>query len=218
MEDISIPAKVIFSIGDFQVTETMLSCTVTTVALILFAVVIRVFFIPRWEKDFRHKSAFRMLIEWIVGMFSSNADEMTESYQHICGPVYFSASAFIFFNVIIELFGLRSSISDLNMALSMGLTTFILIQAFGIAAKKWRRLSHFATIVPIITDVVVPFSMALRLFGSVFSGYLIMELIYSFAPVVLPSFMYILFTLFHAIIQSYVFMFLSMSFIKEAIE
>ena len=61
--------------------------------------------------------------------------------------------------------------------------------------------------------------MALRLFGSVYSGYLIMDIVYQTAlRNVLPVIMEPIFTLFHAFMQAYIFMFLSMNFINEAIE
>ena len=66
--------------------------------------------------------------------------------------------------------------------------------------------------------MAVPLSMALRIFGSVFSGYMIMELIYGVIPVAVPALASVIFTLFHALIQSYIYMFLSFSFVAEAAE
>lgn len=83
------------------------------------------------------------------------------------------------------------------------------------------KILRFANPINDLTDIVIPFSMALRMFGSVFSGYLIMHLIYSlpwFAKIALPALASVIFTIFHALIQSYIFMFLSMSFISEATE
>lgn len=214
----SIAPDVLYTIGDFNVTTTMFSSLVVTALLVIFAVVVRIVCIPRWQKDNAIVSPLRTFLEWIVGMFSSNADEMTEKYSKAVGPLYFGCSAFIMFGVFVELFGLRSPLSDLNCDIVLGATTFIMVQALGIMKHRAKRLKHFAPIIPLVTDCVVPFSMALRLFGSVFSGYLIMEIVYAFCPVVLPAVLEPLFTLFHAVIQSYVFMFLSMNFINEAIE
>ncbi|MDE6200988.1 MAG: F0F1 ATP synthase subunit A [Clostridiales bacterium] len=214
-----IAPKVLYSIGSFDITVTMFSTIVVTVALILFAVVVRVFFIPRWNNDLKHTSAFRMFIEWSVGMFDGNSKDMTENYSGAVGAMYFGCSAFIMFGILIELFGLRSPLSDLNCNIILGLITFFAVLIIGFMKKRTRRLTHYATIIPLVTDIVVPFSMALRLFGSVFSGYLIMDIVYQTAlrnilPVVLEP----LFTLFHAAMQAYIFMFLSMNFINEAIE
>lgn len=215
----SIAPKVLYSAGSFKFTETMLASLIVTALLIIFAVVVRVVFIPRWSKDFKHISGFRALVEWLVGIFVTDSDELTEKYSAVVGPLYFGCSAYIMFGILVELFGFRAPLSDLNCDLVLGAITFIAIQAFGIIKFRWRRLRHFFPLtIPIITDSVVPFSMALRLFGSVFSGYLIMEIIYAVCPIVVPAFVEPLFTLFHAVIQSYVFMFLSMNFINEALE
>ncbi len=214
----SIAPKVLYSVGDFDFTVTMFTTLVVSALLIIFAVVVRVACIPRWEKDFKHTSVLRSFLEWAVGMFSSNSDEMTDKYSRAVGPLYFGCSAFIMFGVLAELFGLRSPLSDLNCDIVLGAVTFVMVQTLGILKHRARRLKHFAPVIPLVTDCVVPFSMALRLFGSVFSGYLIMEIVYGFCPYILPVALEPLFTLFHALIQSYVFMFLSMNFINEAIE
>lgn len=215
----TIAPKVLYSIGDFDITVTMFSTFVVTVALILFAVVIRVFFIPRWNRDMRHVSGLRAFFEWAVGMFDGNSKDLTANYAAPVGAMYFGCSAFIMFGILIELFGLRSPLSDLNCNIILGLITFFTIMIIGFLKKRHKRLLHYAPIIPFVTDCVVPFSMALRLFGSVYSGYLIMDIVYQTAlRNVLPVLLEPLFTLFHAVMQAYIFMFLSMNFINEAIE
>lgn len=214
----SIAPKVLYQIGDFKITETLFTSWIVTAALIIFALVVRFAFIPRWNRDLKHTSGFRLLVESAVGMFVKESDELTEKYSKIIGPLYFGCSAFIMFGVLMELFGLRSPLSDLNCDIVLGGITFVVIQLCGILKHRARRLLRLPTVIMPITDCVVPFSMALRLFGSIFSGYLIMEIVYSFFPYVLPAVLEPLFTLFHALIQSYVFMFLSMNFVNEAIE
>ena len=218
LSNISISPPKLFSIGGLDVTVTMFSSVVVTAILLIFALVVRIVLIPRWSKDFTTTSPLRMFLEWAVGMFVSDSDELTEKYSVAVGPLYFGCAAYIMFGVLIELLGLRSPISDLSCDIVLGGLTFVMIMSLGFVKKKFRRALHYAPIIPLITDCVVPFSMALRLFGSVFSGYLIMELIYAVAPVVLPAILEPLFTLFHAVIQSFVFMYLSMSFINEALE
>lgn len=215
----TIAPKVLYSIGDFDVTITMFSTLLVTVALIIFAIVVRVVFIPRWSKDLKHTSVFRMFVEWAVGLFDKNSKDMTENYSGAVGAIYFGCSTFIMFGILIELFGLRSPLSDLNCNIILGFITFFAILIIGFMKKRTRRLTHYATVIPLVTDLVVPFSMALRLFGSVFSGYLIMDIVYQTAlRNVLPVILEPLFTLFHALMQAYIFMFLSMNFINEAIE
>ena len=222
MELPSLQPKTIFFEGSpFKITDTMISAAITTVVLILFAVVVRVAFIPRWEKTYDKKSGFRLLLEALVNMFEDNAVSTVGHNSKFIAPWYFAAAAFICIGTLLEMTGLRPPTSDLNVTLALGITTFILINYYGFKEKKWRRFLRFANPINDLTDIVIPFSMALRMFGSVFSGYLIMHLIYSlpwFAKIALPALASVIFTIFHALIQSYIFMFLSMSFISEATE
>lgn len=218
---ISISPKKIFQIGNFWVTETMISGFITVVILLLFALIVRVAFISRWEKQDNKKSAFRLLLEYLVSTFNGSAQSQTGRNSGFVGAFYFSAAAFICIGTLVEMLGLRPPTSDLNLTLTFGLFTFLLIFILGFKEKKARRLLHYCNPINIISDVVIPFSLALRMFGSVFSGYMIMHLIYSlppFALIALPAIGNIMFTIFHALIQSYIFMFLSMCFIGEATE
>ena len=72
---VSIPPETVFNIGPLQVTDTMVSAFVTMLALVLFALVVRIFFIPRWRKDDEHVSGFRLFIEAMVNIFDSSARE-----------------------------------------------------------------------------------------------------------------------------------------------
>ena len=215
----TIAPKVLYTRNGFDFTINMLSTCIVTAALIVFAAVVRIFFIPRWNKDFRHTSALRLFIEWAVGMFDVNSEDLTEEYSGVVGAAYFGCSAFIMFGILIELLGLRSPLSDLNCNIVLGMVTFFAVLIIGFLKKRAKRLAHFAAVIPLVTDCVVPFSMALRLFGSVFSGFLIMDIVYM-TPLrnILPVFLAPIFTLFHALMQAYIFMFLSMNFINEAIE
>ncbi len=219
--DVSIPPETVFHIGPVPITNTMVSALITTLALILLAVAVRVFCIPRWRRDDSRTSGFRLFIESMVNMFDSSATEQNGAYGGFVGPFYFSCAAFIALGTLMELTGLRPPTSDLNATLALGFMSFVLIAFFGFLKKKAKRLIHYCNPINVISDVVVPVSLALRMFGSVFSGYIIMHLIYGlpiFARVALPAVGSVIFTLFHALIQSYIFMFLSMSFIGEAID
>lgn len=218
---VEIRPKPVFNIGPIEVTDTMVSAFITMLVLVIFALVVRVFFIPRWRKDDSRISGFRLFIESMVNMFDSSANEQTVEYGGFVGPFYFSCAAFIALGTLMEMTGLRPPTSDLNAALALGLLSFVLIAFFGFHKKKAKRLLHYCNPINIVSDAVVPISLALRLFGSVFSGYVIMHLIYSlpiFARIALPAAASVIFTIFHALIQSYIFMFLSMNFIGEAIE
>ena len=220
--EITVVPKEAFRIGSFIVTETMLSAAITVAAVVLFALAVRLFFIPRWKKEYEKKSGFRILIEYLVNMFDGNAIEQTHNNSGFTGAFYFACAAFICVGTLTEMFNLRPPTSDLSLTLTLGILSFLVIFALGFKAKKGKRLLHYVNPINLLTDCVVPFSLALRMFGSVFSGYLIMHLIYTLLPmwlhVAVPAVGNVIFTIFHAVIQSYIFMFLSMCLINEAIE
>ena len=62
--------------------------------------------------------------------------------------------------------------------------------------------------------------MGFRLFGSIMSGMLIMEMVYGFlmTSFVVPVIVSVITTLFHALIQAYIFATLTTLFVAEATE
>lgn len=211
----------IFKIGNFIVTNTMISALVTTLILIGLAAVVRIFFIPKWRNTYDKKSGFRIFLEYMVNMFDGNAKDLTGHNSGFIGPVYFALAGFVCLGTLVEVFGLRPPTSDLSLTLAMGLITFVLVFSLGFRQKKARRLLHYLNPIYTISDCIVPFSLALRMFGSVFSGFLIMHLLYglpAYFLVGIPIIGTFMFTIFHALIQSYIYMFISMSFINEATE
>ena len=120
-----------------------------------------------------------------------------------------------------EMLGIRPPNADVNVCIALAICTFILIHFYGFRHKKAKYLGKYKILIPLLTDIAVPVSMTFRMFGSILSGFLMMALINNvLAPLtpVLPAFASLLFTCFHALIQSYVFAVLSLSFVAEAIE
>ena len=207
-----------FKIGGVTLTETMVSFSTVVLGIILAAIIIRVFFIPRWRKS-RKVGAVQMFLEGLISSIDDNARELTGHSASIVSPVYFAFASFICLGTLVEILGFRPPTSDFNVTLVLGFLSFAVIQGLGIRKKKFKRLLHYVNPINIVTDGVVPFSLALRMFGSVFSGYLIMHLIYSLPfPIGYPIIGNVIFTMFHALMQSYVFIMLSMCFVSEAIE
>ena len=176
--------------------------------LILLAVLIRIFVIPRF-KDVPGK--FQSCLESIVLMFDKMNEE--NSYTRaFMGAYVFSAAAYIFLGTMVELTGLRPVMADLNACLALSVTTFGMIVFFGGRAKGAKGA------LGALKDLTLPVSMSFRLFGSISSGLLVTELVYNFIFLSfgLPVIVGVLFTCFHALIQAYVFAILSSLFVGEA--
>ena len=206
----------------FSISSSVLSGFIVVAFVLLLALLIRLIFIPRFKNK---PSAFQIFLEWIVECFAGMSRDMTGKLSGFLGPYTFGAAAYICFGVLIELTGLRPAIADISACLALALTTFILINTLAIRekgvigrVKYYFEPVKFAAPIRLLTDCAVPVSMTFRLFGSILSGMVMMDLIYAVFPYVLPAVLAPLFTLFHALIQSYVFAALSLTFIAEATE
>ena len=72
--------------------------------------------------------------------------------------------------------------------------------------------------IKVMTDMIAPVSMGIRLFSNVLVGGVIMQLIYAVVPIVLPAVIASYFNLLHVMIQTFVFGLLSLTYISEAVE
>ncbi|MBR2302215.1 MAG: F0F1 ATP synthase subunit A [Clostridia bacterium] len=208
----------VFTLFGYNVSMAVLSVWITTFILICFAVIFRFVIFPRFKTV---PTGFQAFIEWIVGAFAGMAKENVHGYSKALGPYVFSAAAFICIGTLTEMLGIRPPNADVNVCIALAICTFILIHFYGFRHKKAKYLGKYKILIPLLTDIAVPVSMTFRMFGSILSGFLMMSLINNvLAPLtpVLPAFASLLFTCFHALIQSYVFAVLSLSFVAEAIE
>ena len=226
LNDKVFPRKVI-DLGWLTINESVISGFIVVAVILLVALILRLTIIRKWKTT---PTGGQMFLEWLVSFFDKSADEMTERYSGLMGPYTFGAAAYICCGVLNELFGLRPAIADLGACIALALCSFLFIHTLGFCKNKGRRLLHYVNPINIITDLAVPVSMTFRLFGSILSGMVIMEMVYILVitlfemmpvlgvTVILAAVLTPLFTLFHAFIQSYVFASLTLTFVQEAIE
>jgi len=220
LKNLFLPEE-LFSIGSHAFTKSMFFASVVVLFIIFAALLIRIFYIPRFKFVAKGLQSF---LEWIVCAFDKMAEENTKPFAKFLGPYTFGAAAFIFFSILIELFGAKSPLVDLNACISLALMSFILINFCGIKkhgpvgrVKYYFKPMFVVGPIRIISDMFIPVSMSLRLFGAALSGLIGLEFIYLAAPYLMPVGSAI-FTLFHALIQAYVFALLTLIFVAEATE
>ena len=204
-----------------SVNPGLVSAYIVTALLLVLAALFRIFAFPRFS---RVPGRFQAAVEWAVGFFSDMADKNSPSKPRFAGAYIFSVGSYVFFGTLFELLGLqvRSSsgmsvtlpapLSDINGAIAVGVTSFIVILSAGIIFRGGRGA------LSVLKDFSLPVSMSFRLFGALLSGLLVTELVYynyylSFA---LPVLIAVLFTLLHALIQTFVFATLVSVFYGEA--
>lgn len=170
----------------------------------------------------------QVLAEWIVEFSRSMViDSMGKKYKAYI-PYIMTLLCFIVLSNLMGLLGLRAPTADISVTGTLALITFFLVQYNRIKTGKLKgSLKSFVEPVPfmlpfnIIGEFANPLSLAMRLFGNMVAGMAIGSLIYYalglfMPPVVIPAVTSLYFDLFSAVIQTYIFCMLTMSYISSA--
>lgn len=209
--------------GLLEVNPGLISAYVVSAVLIIFALIVRIFFVPKFTIV---PGKFQMLLEQGVDLFRGLATSNSPHRNNFLGGYVFTAGAYIFIGTIFELFGfqvgtttggtiaLPAPLADINGAISLGVISYLAIMSGGIAGNKGKG------ILLTLKDFSLPISMSFRLFGALLSGALVTELVYYYMAVsfVIPVFVGVMFTLLHALIQAYVLTMLTALFYGEVSE
>ena len=192
-----------------DVNPALIAAVVVNCVLLLAAALIRIFAIPRF-KDVPGK--FQLLLEQAVQTLDGLAGVDPGGKPTFVGAYVFAAGVYIFAGTLFELFGfqaiatngasvtLPAPLSDINAAICMGCQSYLVILGGGIVHAGMHGVK--AT----LKEFSLPISMSFRLFGALLSGLLVTDLVYHYVTLsyVLPVLVGVMFTLLHALIQTYV--------------
>jgi len=210
---------------EFYITQSIISTWVVMFVLIVLALFVR-FSISRFKEI---PKGFQNVMEAIVDIFDSfTVSTMGESKRRFAS-FYGSVFLFILFSNLWGLLGMRPPTSDLATTLALALMTFFMVQYYGITTKGiGNYLKGFLDPMPfllplnVIGELANPVSLSFRLFGNIVGGVIIMGLIYAALPGILkigiPAVLHIYFDVFSGVLQSFIFVMLSMIFVSGAIE
>lgn len=205
------------------VNPGVLSALVVTAVLLIAALCIRIFVIPKFQYV---PGKFQLVLEQAVSLFDGLAKTNSPWRNGFLGAYIFAAGAYIFFGTLFELFGfqaiatngnsvtLPAPLSDVNAAIMLGVLSYLVIFSGAIAGNGLRGIGSA------LKEISLLISMSFRLFGALLSGLLVTELVYYYTQLsfVLPVIVAVLFTLLHALIQSYVLTMLTALFYGEMSE
>ena len=211
----------LFGIRD--VNPSLISAFTVTAILLIAALLIRIFVIPKFTYV---PGKFQLLLEQWVGLFDGMAKSNSPHRNGFLGAYIFAAGSYIFVGTLFELFGVQvittegvsmalpAPLADINGAIALGCLSYCIILSGGIAGNGLRGVGST------LKDFSLPISMSFRLFGALLSGLLVTELVYYYIQLsfVLPVVVGVLFTLLHALIQTYVLTMLTALFYGEVSE
>ena len=209
----------------FNLSTTIIYTWIAMAVLIIGAVIIRltVFKNPK-DIPAGAQNAVELIVESVVKYTKSQAHGTGE---FLCSYILTIGSLLIMC-AFLELFRVRPPTADITMTFSLAFMTFIFINVYGIKRKGFAgRIKSLASPTPlvfpfrIISDLAIPVSMACRLFGNMLGGMIVIDLLYmalGVNAIAIPSVFGLYFNAFHPLIQTFIFVTLTLTFINEAIE
>ena len=221
MEELNCETVFTIHIGSFNIPiaeSTVITWVIMAILLVLCI------FLTRGLKV-KNVSKRQLVAESIVGWLEKFVIGMTGEEGKAFVPYLCSVLLYIGFANLIGLCGVKPPTKDLNVTAALAVMSIVLVQYAGIHRKGFKGwLKSLTQPMDIVTPInilelfIKPLSLCMRLFGNVLGAFVIMELLKSLIPVVLPVPFSFYFDIFDGLIQAYVFVFLTSLYIKEAVE
>lgn len=225
MHEIKVGEHWVESIGPLQVhMDTVLTAWLAMIAVIIFGFVVtrKLDIVPDALQAFSET-----IMEFLEGMVKGEMGE--KGLKH--APIISSLFLFILFanlegQLPWRLYHLNqgefaSPTNDINTTLGLALVVSVYYIGAGIAEKGLGYFKHyfqpmwFMFPFNVLEDFTRPLSLSLRLFGNILAGELIILILITLIPIFAPVPM-MLFELFVAFIQAYIFSALATSYIAAA--
>ena len=208
-----------------NVNPALIAAMTVSGILLTAALLIRLFLVPRLSLV---PGRLQLVLETIINLLdglAGVADSKSVKIPFI-GAYVFAAGVYIFTGTLFELFGLQAvttrgtsvtlpaPLSDVNAAICMGCLSYLVILCGG-AVKRGRK-----GVIAALKEFSLPISMSFRLFGALLSGLLVTDLVYHYASLSygLPVIVGVIFTLLHAVVQTYVLTMLVGMYYREVTE
>ena len=218
-----IPPLSDISIMGYHPSETMLVGWAIMAVILTLAVLLRIFFIPKLSDE---PGTLQNIIETLVEAVESYSSQRTVDLGRPMFGYVFAIGVTLIGNAIAELMGFRSPSSDLMFTIALSFFAFLMANWYGIKKLslkgRIKGLMHPSPLllpIRLVTDLANPLSMACRLFGNTISGMIVMTLIYSVLGnfgTFIPSIVGLYFNVFTALIQTIIFITLTLSSINDA--
>ena len=215
-------AETVFTIPVFGGIEVAESVVVTWIIIALLLVLSLIF---TRNLKVENPGKIQLGVETVVTMLQNIVRGSVGEHGERYVPYLTTVLIYIGLANIFGIFGFKPPTKDMNVTAALAIMSIILIQAAAIHSKGTKGwLKTFAEPVAVVTPinilelVIRPLSLCMRLFGNVLGAFVVMKLIESVVPVIVPTVFGLYFDFFDGFIQAYIFVFLSSLFIREAVE
>ncbi|WP_278287328.1 F0F1 ATP synthase subunit A [Caloranaerobacter ferrireducens] len=208
------------------IPETIVNTWIIVILLTIFAI-----YVNRKIKNAKideKPSGLLNVIELLVEGVQSLVESTMGSDKLKFAPYIGTLALYLLVANLFGLLGFKPPTSDYNVTFSLAIITFVLTQYYGLKSKGLGGyIKGFFEPMPllfplnVIGEIANPISLSFRLFGNILSGVIIMGLIYGalgYASVVITPVFHAYFDVFAGVIQTFIFVMLTMVFISMAME
>ena len=220
---------------EFQTTILSIIIITITMALLLF-------YINKKLREYNPLEKPKGIVLLVI-MFGQMIDKMVkektnERVAKYLTPYIMSVVAYIFLSNIAGLFSLETPTSNYSVTLVLGALTCILIEVYSFKErgtkgyiKSWFEPLAPFVLVNILSKISTLLSLSLRMFGNILSGGILMSVIYQMlgsiskmiplignlnvVGIIIAPVLHFYFDLFSGIMQAYIFITLTISFIGK---
>lgn len=167
----------------------------------------------------RGQALIESLLVFILDQIREETHEDADKYLPFIGTLFLFI---VVSNIIGVIPGFESPTASLSTATALAICVFVAVPAFGISNRGFRGyMEHYVQPTPfmlpfnIIGELSRTLALAIRLFGNIMSGSLIIAIVLSLSPLFFPVVMQA-FGLLIGVIQAYVFAILALVYIASA--
>ena len=207
-----LPKEIFSGIVINMQTMYMSWLTMAIVAAIVFAATRKAEIIPSGIQN-----VVEVFVDWLNGLMESN---MGIEGRRTVAPFVITLFLYIFIGNEIGLLPqlgphLTSPTNDINVAFGLSITVSLTVYLLGVLKQGPGYFKHFvqpfAAMLPlnILEELSKPLTMALRLFGNILAGEILLVVLYMLAPWVIPN-LWIGFSLIIGFLQAFIFTMLTM--------
>lgn len=209
---------------DIWITETIVNTWIIMLVLTLIALYTR----SKLKKFKEIPAGFQNAIEAVIEMFDNFITNTLGKKLSYIAPWYFMVFMFVLFSALMSIFGLRAPTADWATTFALAFASFILMLGMGFKLQKGAYLKsffdpHFIFFpLNLIGEIAKPVSLSFRLFGNMLSGTIILTLYYGLMPyftqIGIPALLHAFFDIIFGALQTYIFVILSLMYVKGAAE
>jgi F-type H+-transporting ATPase subunit a len=163
------------------------------------------------------QNVMEMVIDFLDGMMNQNLGEKGRKYM-----ASFIITLFMFILISNEIGMLpqigvhwTSPTNDINTCFALSLLIALSAYIVGVARQGLKHFKHFVQPAPgfivlhLLDAVTKPLTMALRLFGNILAGEILLIVLYQLSPWIIPEF-WVMFSLFIGFVQAFIFTILAL--------